>query len=149
VTHSLSLLCGVVVLLPCLVCLTAGLIVARALRTIDKSQDLGLKMLKQPTHKQMDYYYSKLLGENWQKQLEQVGGPRGQHNNRHRICRGLTGGPGQHWGCGVWAADASGVIISWKSAANITAVPAYRECWLCVRALPTGSRGSTYFGGLL
>jgi hypothetical protein len=47
------------------------LIVAKALRTIDRSQDLGLKMLKQPTHKQMDYYYSKLLGEDWQKQLEQ------------------------------------------------------------------------------
>lgn len=28
-------------------------------------------MLKQPTHKQMDYYYGKLLGEDWQKQLEQ------------------------------------------------------------------------------
>lgn len=45
---------------------------SRALRTIDRSQDLGLKMMKQPTHKQMDYYYSKLLGEDWQQQLEQV-----------------------------------------------------------------------------
>ena len=46
---------------------------SRALRTIDRSQDLGLKMMKQPAHKQMDYYYSKLLGADWQKQLEQVG----------------------------------------------------------------------------
>jgi hypothetical protein len=30
-------------------------------------------MLRQPANKQMDYYYSKLLGEDWQKQLEQVG----------------------------------------------------------------------------
>jgi hypothetical protein len=42
-------------------------------RTIDRSQDLGLRMLKQPTHKQMDYYYSRLLGQDWQQQLEQVG----------------------------------------------------------------------------
>lgn len=55
----------------CLRLCGSGLIVAKALRTIDRSQDLGLKMLKQPTHKQMDYYYSKLLGEDWQKQLEQ------------------------------------------------------------------------------
>jgi hypothetical protein len=48
--------------------------VSRALRTIDRSQDLGLKMLKQPPHKQMDYYYSKLLGKDWQQQLEQVRG---------------------------------------------------------------------------
>jgi hypothetical protein len=51
----------------------AGLIVSRAVRTIDRSQDLGLRMLKQPTHKQMDYYYSRLLGQDWQQQLEQVG----------------------------------------------------------------------------
>lgn len=47
---------------------------AKCLRTVDRSQDLGLKMLRQPAHKQMDYYYSKLLGEDWQKQLEQVRG---------------------------------------------------------------------------
>jgi hypothetical protein len=51
--------------------------VSRALRTVDRSQDLGLKMLKQPTHKQMDYYYSNLLGKDWQQQLEQVGGDEG------------------------------------------------------------------------
>lgn len=51
----------------------AGLIVAKAMRTVDRSQDLGLKMLRQPTHKQMDYYYSRLLGKDWQQQLEQVG----------------------------------------------------------------------------
>lgn len=55
----------------------AGLVVSRALRTVDRSQDLGLKMLKQPTHKQMDYYYSNLLGKDWQQQLEQVGGDEG------------------------------------------------------------------------
>eukprot|EP00775_Hariotina_reticulata_P012941 gene12941-13069_t len=47
------------------------MIVARALRTIDHSQDLGLRMMRQPDHKQMDYYYGKLLGNDWQQQLEQ------------------------------------------------------------------------------
>ena len=56
----------------CVLCAPAGLIVSRAVRTIDRSQDLGLRMLKQPPHKQMDYYYSRLLGKDWQQQLEQV-----------------------------------------------------------------------------
>lgn len=51
---------------------STDLIVSRALRTVDRSQDLGLRMLKQPTNKQMDFYYSKLLGKDWQQQLEQV-----------------------------------------------------------------------------
>jgi hypothetical protein len=50
----------------------AGLVVARALRTIDRSEDLGLRMMKQPAHKQIDYYYSNLLGEDWKEQIEQV-----------------------------------------------------------------------------
>ncbi|KAF8071137.1 hypothetical protein HT031_001219 [Scenedesmus sp. PABB004] len=47
------------------------LVVARALRTIDRSEDLGLRMMRQPAHKQMDYYYSHLLGDDWEQQLEQ------------------------------------------------------------------------------
>lgn len=47
------------------------LVVARALRTIDRSEDLGLRMMKQPAHKQIDYYYSNLLGEDWKEQIEQ------------------------------------------------------------------------------
>jgi len=46
--------------------------VARTLRTIDHSQDLGLRMMRQPDNQQMDYYYGKLLGKDWQQQLEQV-----------------------------------------------------------------------------
>jgi hypothetical protein len=53
--------------------LPAGFVVARALRTVDRSQDLGLRMMKQPAHKQIDYYYSNLLGEDWKEQIEQVG----------------------------------------------------------------------------
>lgn len=30
-------------------------------------------MMKQPAHKQMDYYYSQLLGDDWKQQIEQVG----------------------------------------------------------------------------
>jgi hypothetical protein len=47
-------------------------VVARALRTIDRSEDLGLRMMKQPAHKQIDYYYSNLLGDDWKEQIEQV-----------------------------------------------------------------------------
>jgi hypothetical protein len=35
-------------------------------------------MLRQPREKQMDYYYTQLLGKNWQKQFEQVRAPRSQ-----------------------------------------------------------------------
>jgi hypothetical protein len=63
----------------------AGLVVARALRTIDRSQDLGLRMMRQPPHKQLDYYYSKLLGKDWQQQMEQV---------RRRVC--VCGAAGVH-----------------------------------------------------
>lgn len=50
----------------------AGLVVARSLRTIDRAEDLGLRMMRQPANKQMDYYYSNLLGNDWEKQMEQV-----------------------------------------------------------------------------
>lgn len=49
----------------------AGLIVARALRTIDRADDLGLRMLRQPAAEQMDYYYRNLLGDDWQQQAAQ------------------------------------------------------------------------------
>eukprot|EP00879_Flechtneria_rotunda_P012631 GHRR01013189.1.p1 GENE.GHRR01013189.1~~GHRR01013189.1.p1 ORF type:complete len:228 (+),score=91.79 GHRR01013189.1:892-1575(+) len=49
---------------------SAGLVVARALHTIDRSEDLGLRMMKQPDDKQIDYYYSNLLGKDWQQQME-------------------------------------------------------------------------------
>lgn len=46
-------------------------------------------MLRQPTHKQLPYYYGKLLGDNWEQQLEQVR-PRTPHARRaaqrvHRV----------------------------------------------------------------
>lgn len=51
--------------------LLVWLVVARTLRTIDRSEDLGLRMMRQPTNKQMDYYYSHLLGKDWEQQMEQ------------------------------------------------------------------------------
>jgi hypothetical protein len=29
-------------------------------------------MMRQPPHKQLDYYYSQLLGKDWQEQLNKV-----------------------------------------------------------------------------
>ncbi|KAI8471005.1 MAG: hypothetical protein J3K34DRAFT_385002 [Monoraphidium minutum] len=47
------------------------LIVSRAVHTIDAARDPRIRMLRQPEHKQMDYYYSRLLGKNWRQQLDQ------------------------------------------------------------------------------
>jgi hypothetical protein len=69
--------------------------VSRALNTIDQGRDPRLRMLRQPKDKQMDYYYTQLLGKDWQKQFEQVG------------TAGARGGlqdPGQAGSWGGWRA---------------------------------------------
>jgi hypothetical protein len=44
------------------------------MRTIEASRDPHIRMLRQPPNKQIDYYYSQLLGKDWQEQFKQVGG---------------------------------------------------------------------------
>jgi len=62
--------------------------VSRAMRTIDASRDPRIRMLRQPREKQMDYYYTQLLGKDWQKQFEQVRGAAAVEPWR-RLCFGL------------------------------------------------------------
>ena len=51
---------------------TPGLIVRRAMATLDVSRDPRIRMLRQPPNKQIDYYYTQLLGKDWRKQFKQV-----------------------------------------------------------------------------
>ncbi|GBF91759.1 hypothetical protein Rsub_04063 [Raphidocelis subcapitata] len=48
------------------------LVVSRAMRTIEASRDPRIRMLRQPSHKQIDYYYTQLLGKNWREHIDAV-----------------------------------------------------------------------------
>lgn len=47
-----------------------GLVVQRAMRTIDASRDPAYKMAGLPVNQQADYYFTRLLGRNWEAQME-------------------------------------------------------------------------------
>eukprot|EP00877_Chromochloris_zofingiensis_P001037 jgi/Chrzof1/10934/Cz05g17220.t1 len=47
------------------------LIIARARQTLQMSADPIVKMAKLPPNQQLDYYYSRLMGKDWEQQMEQ------------------------------------------------------------------------------
>jgi len=46
-------------------------IISRASRTVQWGRDPAIRMLRLPPEEQMDYYYSQLLGADWEKKMEQ------------------------------------------------------------------------------
>lgn len=52
-------------------CCCAGLVLHKALRTIEDSRSPSNRLANLPPAKRMDYYYSKLLGKDWREQMEE------------------------------------------------------------------------------
>ena len=44
---------------------------SRASRTIEAARDPRVRMLRKPPAERLDYYYSRLLGKDWERQLEE------------------------------------------------------------------------------